>query len=352
MKKYAVWLWLAFILLVVLFYLYYWFVYLQQPTSTVAQEEVLAWEETIDDEFDDEKYHETAEGMAVEEYVAITPLDVEEHVSFDIDMDQQPDISQVIHTSRLMALEALKNKKEDPKQSGVEEKVDSKPKIAIVIDDMGASPVRTKDIVAIQAPLTASFVTFASQLQKQVKQSEQSGHEIMIHVPMQPKSNIFVSNDVLKIDMSQEQITQAFKEMLKNFDSAKGINNHMGSLFTEHADKLAPVMKLLAEHHLFFLDSKTTAQSKGEETAQKYGVPCVHRHIFLDNENELGYILKQLEKTENVAKKNGYAIAIGHPKTQTSRALKLWIKTLADKNIDIVHLSQIVEQITAEAVAQ
>ena len=352
MKKYAVWLWLAFILLIVLFYLYYWFVYLQQPTSTVAQEEVLAWEETIDDEFDDEKYHETAESVAVEEYIAITPLDVEEHVSFDIDMNGQPDINQVIHTSRLMVLETFKNKKDEPQQAVVEEKADSKPKIAIVIDDMGASPMRTKDIIAIQAPLTSSFVTFASQLQKQVKQAERAGHEIMIHVPMQPKSNIFVSNDVLKISMSQEQITQIFESMLKKFDGAKGINNHMGSLFTEYADKLAPVMKLLAKHHLFFLDSKTTALSKGEETAQKYGVPCAHRHVFLDNENELEYILKQLEKTENVAKENGYAIAIGHPKTQTSRALKLWIKTLADKNIDLVHLSQIVERLSVEAVAQ
>ena len=90
---------------------------------------------------------------------------------------------------------------------------------------------------------------------------------------------------------------------------------------------------------------KTTPKSQGEKTAAIYGVPSVHRHIFLDNENELEYILRQLEKTEKIAQRNGYAIAIGHPKTQTAKALEVWLETLADKNIELVPLSLLIPYI-------
>ena len=260
---------------------------------------------------------------------------VENHVVLQPDISLVPDIMQVNHISKLFKLSP-------PTVPSIseEEVKDTRPKIAIVIDDMGASPKRTEGIITLKAPLTASFVTFAPQLDKQVKQSVQSGHEIIIHVPMQPHADIFVSKDVLTIDMSEDQIIENFAEMLAKFENVKGINNHMGSLFTEHAEKLAPVMKSLAENHLFFLDSKTTAQSKVEEVAQEYGVPYLSRNVFLDNENDLAYILQQLEKTEKIAKEKGYAVAIGHPKTKTVEALGLWLKTLDDKNLVLVPLSQ------------
>ena len=274
------------------------------------------------------------------EYEALGQL-ISETVSTDIDISQQPEILQVMHVSRLMALEKEEVKADEVSSPALisEKKF---PKVAIIIDDMGASPKRTNEIIALKAPLTASFVTFASQLDKQVKLSRQAGQEIMIHVPMQPKSNIFVSDDVLTIDMSAEEIENNFRTMLKKFDHVAGINNHMGSLFTEHADKLEPVMKVLAENDMFFVDSKTTPQSQGEMVAKKYGVPCLHRHVFLDNENNLEYILSQLEIVEKIAHKNGYAIAIGHPKSETSKALDVWLKTLDAKEIQIVHLSEII----------
>jgi len=265
---------------------------------------------------------------------------IDEHVSLIPDVSALPDIMQVNHISRLFNLSARKDIVKDEIIPEIQ-----KFKIAIVIDDMGASPKRTDAIIALEAPLTSSFLTFAPQLKKQVKQSRRAGHEIMVHVPMQPHSNVLVSEDVLTVTMSEQQISDRFKKMLDKFEDIKGINNHMGSLFTERADKLAPIMKILAERKLFFLDSKTTPKSQGEKTAALFGVPSAHRHIFLDNENELEYILRQLEKTEKIARRNGYAIAIGHPKTQTAKALEVWLETLADKNIELVPLSVLIMQI-------
>ena len=263
------------------------------------------------------------------------------------DMSDLPDMQNIPHVSKVKKLEEVIAYEEPLPHDVVEHKNvlprNQKARIAIVVDDMGGSIKRTEEIIDIKAPLTASFLTFAPKLESQVKASKKAGHEIMIHVPMQPQSDIFVSDDVLKVSMSQEEISKTFKAMLGKFKDVKGINNHMGSRFTEHGDKLSPVMNLLAENNLFFLDSKTTPKSQAEETAEKYNVPYIHRHVFLDNNNDFNYIMKQLELTERIALKNGYAVAICHPKSQTSKALKEWLGSLKDKKIELVPLSVLVD---------
>lgn len=217
------------------------------------------------------------------------------------------------------------------------------PVIAVVIDDMGISLSRTQDISSLQAPLTSSFLTYGTSLDAQVETARKSGHEIIVHVPMQPKSNIDVAPDVLTIEMTPAEITANFEKMLAKFSGIKGVNNHMGSLFTEYAEKLAPVMEVLHRRGLFFLDSKTSSKSTGRKVAAEYAVPYVHRHVFLDNINQVEYVNRQLMLTEKIARRNGYAIAIGHPKSATYQALKQWLPSLPEKHIKILPLSEIVK---------
>lgn len=216
------------------------------------------------------------------------------------------------------------------------------PVIAVVIDDMGISLKRTADIASLQAPLTASFLTYGRRLAEQVENSRRAGQEIMIHVPMEAKSNIDTAPDVLTTHMSAEEIKQNLSAMLGKFDNVQGINNHMGSKLTEDKERMAAVMEVLKERKLFFLDSKTSAGSHAEEAAAETGVAYAHRHVFIDNNNDKAYILGQLQKAENIARKNGYAIAIGHPKTQTYAALKEWLPALSGKDIRLVPLSRII----------
>ena len=355
-KKYKFLIWLGVGLSIVGFYLYYWYIYLDKVSDVDIEKGKSDYSEIYEEEsFDDEKYHQE-KGDVIDKVeiegkkTALSLSDINDHVSLDMDFEYQFDINQIIHTHRLLVLEKYcdQSKPDELQDKDVVIGNINKAKIAIVIDDMGASIKRTNEIIAINAPITASFVTFANNLKSQVNKSKKAGHEIMIHVPMQPKADIFVSDDVLTTDMSNEKISSIFNDMLSKFEGVKGINNHMGSKFTEYADKLDPLMKILSEHKLFFLDSKTTSKSQVEKVAKKHNVQYATRNVFLDNENNLEYILGQLEKTEKIALKHGYAIAIGHPKSQTSKALEIWLKTLKDKNLEVVHLSQIVENMEDE----
>jgi len=116
----------------------------------------------------------------------------------------------------------------------------------------------------------------------------------------------------------------------------------MGSLFTESAPKLDVIMKILKSKNLFFLDSKTTEYSQAEVVAKMEDVPYIARDIFLDNENDYEKIMAQFRITEAVAEKTGFAVAIGHPKSQTYLALRDWVETLKDKNVKLIHLSDMI----------
>lgn len=217
------------------------------------------------------------------------------------------------------------------------------PVIAIVIDDMGISQKRTHDIISLNAPLTASFLTYGRSLNRQVDDAKVAGFEIMVHTPMEPHSNNDLAPDVLTTKMSTEEIRQGLNQMLDKFQDIRGINNHMGSKLTEDDERMNAVMEVLKERGLFFLDSKTSAFSVAKKVAKQNGVAYATRHVFLDNENKVDYITKQLEIAERIARRNGYAVAIGHPKTGTYLALKEWLPTLGDKKIKLVHMSEIVD---------
>lgn len=223
------------------------------------------------------------------------------------------------------------------------------PHIAVVIDDMGISAGRTADIASLQGPLTASFLTYSRNLEAQIENSRRAGQEIMIHVPMEARSNADVAPDVLTTAMTTEEIKNNLEVMLAKFKDVKGINNHMGSKLTEDKVRMLAVMEVLKKYGLFFLDSKTSAKSKAEEAAAESEVAYAHRHVFIDNENEKNYILGQLRKAEKIALRNGYAIAIGHPKSQTYIALKEWLPQLTEKNIVLTPLSEIVKALNPKA---
>ena len=223
----------------------------------------------------------------------------------------------------------------------------AKPMLAIVVDDMGINHKRTEDIISLKAPLTSSFLTYGSNLAEFAEEAKESGHEIMIHVPMEPKVKADLAPDTMLTSMNEEEIRTLFEQMLAKFADIKvsGINNHMGSKFTEDKEKLGIVMDELKEKDMFFLDSKTTASSKGRELALEDKVDYAGRDVFLDNENDYDYIMKQLSTAERIAQSKGFAIAICHPKSQTYLVLRDWLAGLPQKSVELVPLSRIVKEI-------
>lgn len=223
--------------------------------------------------------------------------------------------------------------------------MDGRPRIVVVIDDLGVDRARSAQIIRLPGPLTAAFLPYAYDLPGQTQAAKATGHELMVHVPMEPKNpDLYAGPDAMLVGADERQLKQRLDSILGRFDSYVGINNHMGSLFTEDQRGMAVVMAALKQRGLLFLDSRTTNHTVGPELARRFGVPFAERHVFLDNENDVGHIRARLSELEEAARQRGYAIGIGHPRDGTVEALQAWLPTLARKGLVLVPISAVVRQ--------
>ena len=210
------------------------------------------------------------------------------------------------------------------------------PLLAIVIDDIGLSHY-SRDIIKLPGPLTLSFMPYAENLPGQVAAAQQARHEILLHMPMQPLGRHNPGPNALTTDLSADDIKQRTAAALDKIPGVIGLNNHMGSAFTQDAAGMAAVMAVLHDRGLVFLDSKTIGNSVGPQTAQAAQVPALARDIFLDNDENAAAITQQLAAAAALAECRGLAIAIGHPYPATIAALKNWLT--APHAVQLVPLS-------------
>ena len=165
----------------------------------------------------------------------------------------------------------------------------------------------------------------------------------MVHMPMQPKSrDVDPGPNVLTPDTAPEETLKRILWGLDRFQGYVGVNNHMGSRFTEYVEGMEILLQEIKRRGLLFLDSRTSAKSVGAGIALAIDLPFAERNVFLDNVPEIAVVNKQLKLLENTAKRQGYAIAIGHPRDATIFALSQWLSVLAEKGFVQVPISTIV----------
>lgn len=217
-------------------------------------------------------------------------------------------------------------------------------RLAIIIDDMGASLQEARSLAGIGVPLTFSIIPGLHSYREVASFAAEKGIEIMIHIPMQSKGwpqRRLEANGLL-VSMDSAAIRERLNEFIRDIPRAVGANNHMGSEFTEHDEQMASVLESLKQKRLFFIDSVTTPRSVGLRLARELGVKSGKRNVFLDNEQSYAYILGQLKQAVRQARKNGYAIAICHPHPATIKTLSSVLPSLSSQGIALVHVSQLV----------
>jgi polysaccharide deacetylase 2 family uncharacterized protein YibQ len=213
--------------------------------------------------------------------------------------------------------------------------------IAIVIDDLGNSTERLDHVLTLEVPLNLSFLSYASGLPAMVTRARQKGHEILVHLPMEPMDGeIDAGMNTLTSQMTSIELQQMIDWHLGRIDGYVGLNNHMGSKFTANSAGMAHVIDAAKDRGLIFLDSRTTNKTVGSDLARAAGVPTLQRDIFLDNDITKEAIVAQLIKAETIARSNGSAVVIGHPYPITINILQGWLQSLGD--IQIVPMSALV----------
>lgn len=251
----------------------------------------------------------------------------EEFEKVHIDEEEKPQTKDT--KKEKIKKEITKVKKEEAKQTNnIKSKKDlykynnqTKQKLAIIIDDVSSNRQK-QAILDIGYDVTMAFLP----PQKGHSQSAKIAQDLpvhMIHFPMQASPKFKSKEKItLTINDSYAKIEGIVKKLRQQYPKAKYTNNHTGSVFTQNDDAMDKLFRALKKYNFVFVDSRTTAKSVAKKYAKKYGMPYIVRNTFLDNERNFEYIQNQLKKAIKIARKRGYAIAIGHPYSMTIKVLK------------------------------
>jgi len=221
----------------------------------------------------------------------------------------------------------------------------SKPKVAIIIDDIGVNPEIANRIMDIGEPITLSILPHLTYSQEIALRAFKQNHEFMLHLPMEP-GNAQINPGVGGIFVNQSSATksQLTEENISAVPNISGINNHMGSKATSDAATMTAVLERIRESGLFFIDSRTAASTVAFDMARRMGIPTAERQVFLDTAAGPNYdfSVKQLRSLMAKVKRTGSCVAIGHPFPQTIKAIEDMVPEFKRQGIELVFASQVV----------
>jgi len=216
--------------------------------------------------------------------------------------------------------------------------VKGRAKLVLIIDDV-ATFEHASMIKSLGLKITPSIFP-ATKTHPDTPSIARSFEFYMIHLPMQAKHFDSPEIGTLTINESFESMHEKIKKIRKDFPRAKYTNNHTGSRFTSDYDAMDKAYRALIEQGFIFVDSKTIAQTAVARAAKKYNQPYISRDIFLDDDPSAAAVRRELVAAVNLAKKRGYAIAIGHPKKNTIAVIKASKNNIL-KDVEVVYLKDI-----------
>ena len=217
----------------------------------------------------------------------------------------------------------------------------SVPKVALIIDDIGFSEAHARQFLGLQIPVTFAILPRLDRSRDLAFEIHESGHEIMLHQPMEPYNpDIDPGPGALYSGFSGDKIVGIMEENIESIPFAVGVNNHMGSKFTECKKEVGDALGVINRVGFFFVDSLTTSHSMAYRTARKLRMPAAYRDSFLDNIPEERAIHSQLHNLIRYAVRYGHAIGIGHPYPATARAIKRSLGAFDKFGVSLVHVSQ------------
>jgi polysaccharide deacetylase 2 family uncharacterized protein YibQ len=218
-----------------------------------------------------------------------------------------------------------------------------RPKVAIIIDDLGHDPQTAQKFMDLDAVLTFSILPYGPYHRQIADAVYAKGFETMLHLPMEPVEypHIDPGKGALLTAMTPDQLIEQLNKNLEEVPYAKGVNNHMGSRMTTSSTQLYQIFTILKKRDLFFIDSRTTAETLCKPSARLFQLTFSQRDVFLDNVQQDKAVRRQLDQLLQIAESHGEAIGIAHPHEVTVDVLREMLPEIR-KKVDLVPASAVV----------
>jgi polysaccharide deacetylase 2 family uncharacterized protein YibQ len=217
------------------------------------------------------------------------------------------------------------------------------PRIAVIIDDLGHTLKAGRAVLALPGAVTLAMLPHTPFAARLADLAERHGKEVMLHLPMQAANAAALGPGGLTLDMTEIEFRGAVRAALRSVPRAVGVNNHMGSLLTRHPGAMQWLMEELQSRQLYFIDSRTTVATVAESLAAENGVSVTRRHVFLDADVSEYAVRQEFARLLRLARRQGQAVAIGHPHPTTLRVLSEKLPRLAELGVELVPASRLTQ---------
>lgn len=217
-------------------------------------------------------------------------------------------------------------------------------RVALVVDDLGRSVDELAPLYALDVPVAYAVLPFQEQTAEVVASLKRRKEEMLLHLPMEPKNGEDPGPGALVSAMGDDELRRRTVEALRAVSGAVGVNNHMGSALSAEPRAMRAILGVLARRNLFFLDSRTSAESVGYKLAIDLGIPAAERQVFLDGDLAPEAIRAQFARLLAVARERGAAIAIGHPYPETLAALASEVPKAKELGYEFVPVSYLLDR--------
>jgi len=217
--------------------------------------------------------------------------------------------------------------------------------IGLIIDDLGDRLEDGRRVISLPGAVTCAILPQTTFSHRLAVLAHAAGKEVMLHQPMQAVNGKAMGPGGMSMAMSRNELAKTLEANLASVPYAQGVNNHMGSLLTQHPGDMAWFMEALDAHGgLFFVDSVTTSRSVARRIAAEYRIPNLRRNIFLDHTRDPQKILHQFVHLIEEAHSVGSALAIAHPYPETLAFLQRVLPQLAGFGVELVPVSELINR--------
>ena len=224
---------------------------------------------------------------------------------------------------------------------------DKRPRIAVVVSDLGLSGAATEAAIQqLPGSVTLAFSPYAQGLEQWTRLARTAGHEVFLNLPMEPVD--YPDQDpgpyALLTSIDPKQNLFRMDWLLSRATGYAGVTHHMGSRFTTSSQDLRPLLEVLKARGLMFLDSRSSDQSVAARIASAMKVPVAYNNRFIDAVASRDAIDKNLADVEKIARRTGYAVAIGSAYPVTIERLSLWLPKAQEQGFAIAPVTAIADK--------
>ncbi|MDR2798986.1 MAG: divergent polysaccharide deacetylase family protein [Treponema sp.] len=217
--------------------------------------------------------------------------------------------------------------------------------LVFVIDDAGNNLEELEPFLRFSGPLTIAVLPGLPYSGETARRIQAAGKELFLHQPMEALGGQYPGPGAIYSGMSTETIRAVVEGNLAEIGPVAGMNNHQGSKITMDPEAMETILTLCRERGIYFLDSRTIADTTAPDVAKRMGIPIGERDVFIDNIQEKTAMIQSVEEGLHKAEQKGAAVLIGHTwSPELAATLEELYPTLVERGYSLATMSRLMQE--------